>query len=107
MKCLFCGRESWRSKFCRWCRNIKEKALSIVSQNKKKMRMLLMLNSFTPDWLNKFILYSDNITSYGRIVMRYRVVDTKTTFEKIMNFWSIVACCFSCFYLFEIILISF
>ena len=106
MNCLFCGRESWRSKFCRWCRNIKEKALSIVSQNKKKMRDLLGVNNFTPEWFEKFILYSDNIISYGKVVMKYKEVDTKTTFEKIMSYWVVMTCFASIFFLFEIILIS-
>lgn len=106
MNCLFCGRESWRSKFCIGCRRIKETAGSIVSQNKKKMRKLLQVENLSAERFDKFILYSDNIVSYWKIVMRYKVVDTKTTFERIMNYWAITVCCVSWFFLFEILLIS-
>lgn len=106
MNCLFCGRESGRSKFCRGCRNIKENASAIVSQNKNKLRKLLQLNNFTPERFDKFILYSDNITSYWKIVMRYKSVDTRTTFERILNYWTIVSCFISIIFIAEILLIS-
>jgi hypothetical protein len=50
------------------------------------MKDLLGVNNFTPEWFEKFILYSDNIISYGKVVMKYKEVDTKTTFEKIMSY---------------------
>lgn len=106
MKCLFCGRESWRSKFCRGCRNIKEKSLSIVSQNKNKLRKLLKMNNFTPERFDKFILYSDNIVSYWKIVMKYKEVDTRTTFERLLQYWIAVNVFIWWFFMFEILLIS-
>ena len=106
MICRLCGRESWRSKFCRWCRNIKQNASSIVSQNKNKLRKLLWVNKYSPEWFDKFILYSDNITSYGKIVLKYQEVDTRTTFERIFQYGTIVSALVMIFFSFEIILIS-
>lgn len=87
MECIKCSKYSWKSKFCRECRNIKQNAVSIVSQNKSKLIKLLNWDYLTPEWFNKFILYTNNIISYWKIVMEYKEVDTRTTFEKIMRFW--------------------
>lgn len=105
MNCLFCGKDSWRSKFCRWCRNIKQNASSIVSQNKNKLRKLLKVENLSPERFDKFILYSDNIKNYGIIVMKYKEVDTKNTFERIMKYWTIINVVISFFFIFEIVLI--
>ena len=91
MICIKCWKESGKSKFCRSCREVKQNAVSIVSQNKSKLIKLLNWYYLTPEWFNKFILYTNNIITYWKIVMEYKEVDTRTTFEKIMKFW-IVSC---------------
>ena len=91
MECIKCWKESGKSKFCRSCREIKQNAVSIVSQNKSKLIKLLNWDYLTPEWFNKFILYTNNILTYGRVVMEYKEVDTRRTFEKIMKFW-IISC---------------
>lgn len=87
MECIKCWEYSGKSKFCRKCREIKQNAVSIVSQNKSKLIKLLNWDYLTPEWFNKFILYTNNILTYGRVVMEYKQVDIRTTFEKIMKFW--------------------
>jgi len=91
MECIKCWKESGKSKFCRSCREVKQNAVSIVSQNKSKLIKLLNWDYLTPEWFNKFILYTNNILTYGRVVMEYKEVDTRRTFEKIMKFW-IISC---------------
>lgn len=91
MECIKCWDYSGKSKFCRKCREHKQNAVSIVSQNKSKLIKLLKWDYLTPEWFNKFILYTNNIITYGKVVMEYKIVDTRTTFEKIMRFW-IVSC---------------
>ena len=91
MECIKCWDYSGKSKFCRKCREHKQNSVSIVSQNKSKLLKLLKWDYITPEWFNKFILYTNNIITYGKVVMEYKIVDTRTTFEKIMRFW-IVSC---------------
>lgn len=91
MECIKCWKESGKSKFCRSCREVKQNAVSIVSQNKSKLIKLLNWDYLTPEWFNRFILYTNNILTYGRVVMEYKEVDTRRTFEKIMKFW-IISC---------------
>ena len=105
MKCLKCGRDCWW-KFCRWCKNIKQNATAIVSQNKNKLRRLLLVNKYTPEWFDKFNLYSDNIRDYGRIVIEFKQVDIKYTFEKLLTYWTIANSIVAMFFIFELILIS-
>ena len=104
MKCIKCWKDSWRSKFCRNCRDIKQNAVSIVSQNKSKLVRLLQWDYLTPEWFSKFILYSTNIINYGRIVMEYKQVDTYRTFDRIMNFWTIIWCLLSMLFISEILI---
>lgn len=105
-KCLRCGRDSWRSKYCRGCRNIKIKATSILSQNKNKLIKLLKENKYTYERFRKFMLYSTNIHTYWKLVMEFNQVDTTSTFEKIMKYWTIITCLVSIFFWLEIYLIS-
>lgn len=106
MKCLKCNRESWANKYCKGCKNIKRNATALVSQNKSKMKRLLQMNNYTPERFNKFNLYSDNIKDYGRIVLEFKAVDTRYTFEKLLDYWTIVNCLVSAFFVIELILIS-
>ena len=104
MICIKCWKESGKSKFCRFCRGAKQNAVSIVSQNKSKLIKLLQWDYLTPEWFSKFILYTNNIISYGRVVMEYKEVDTRTTFEKIMKFWIYSTNIISMLFIVEIII---
>ena len=104
MECIKCWKESGKSKFCRSCREVKQNAVSIVSQNKSKLIKLLNWDYLTPEWFSKLILYTNNIISYGKIVMEYKEVDTRTTFEKIMKFWIYTTNIISLLFIVEIII---
>ena len=106
MECIKCWKESGKSKFCRSCREVKQNAVSIVSQNKSKLIKLLQWDYLTPEWFEKFILYSNNIISYGKIVMEYKEVDTRRTFENIMKFWIITVNIISLLFIAEIVIIE-
>lgn len=107
MKCLMCGRES-KDKFCKWCKNIKRKAIAIVSQNKSKLTKLLLIGKckYTPQRFNKFNLYTSNIQDYGKVLIEYRAVDTRYTIEKLLTYWTILNSLVGTFFIFELILIS-
>ena len=68
MKCMRCWKES-KWELCRECKEIKHKAWAIISQNKKKLKILLDKNILEPEIYSKFILYTDNIKKYGEIYM--------------------------------------
>jgi len=104
MKCIKCGKESWRSKFCRDCRDIKQNAVSIVSQNRWKLIRLLHKDYLTPEWFTKFILYTNNIIKYGKIVMEYKKEDTIRKFVNIINFWTYITVFISILFIGEIII---
>lgn len=99
-----CWNESGRSKFCRKCRDIKQNAVSIVSQNKNKLIKLLRWDYLTPDWFSKFILYTNNIIKYWKIVMEYKQVDTIRKFINIINFWTYIVVFISILFIGEIII---
>ena len=107
MECIKCWNDSGRSKFCRRCREYKQNAVSIVSQNKKKLIKLLNWDYLTPEGFSKLILYTNNIISYGKIVMEYKEVDTRRTFEKIMKFWIITCNIISLLFIAEILIVEF
>lgn len=106
MKCLKCGRDSWAEKYCKGCKNIKRKATSLVSQNKNKLSRLLLVSNYSPQRFEKFNLYSDNIRDYGKILLEFKKVDTRYTFEKLLTYWTILNGFVSAFFIFELILIS-
>jgi hypothetical protein len=92
MKCLKCWKDSKRE-FCRECKEIKQNSSAMVSQNKKKLVKLLNSKRLTPQWFEKFILYSDNIKKYGRIYMEYQCVKeykALTNICKIVNILSLL-----------------
>lgn len=73
MLCLKCWKES-KYEFCRDCKEVKRNAWAMVSQNKKKLIKLFMGRRLTPQWFEKFLLYSNNIVKYGKIYMEYQNV---------------------------------
>ena len=104
MECIVCKKESWKSKYCWDCRDKKQNASSIVSQNKKKLKKLMNDRELTPERLDKFILYSNNIIEHWKIVIKYREQDTRTTFERIMQYWTIGSLIMSLVFITEIII---
>lgn len=72
MKCLKCKNESWNSVFCRNCREKLWNATANVSQNKKKLLKLLLINKYTKEWFDKFILYAENIIKFWSVILEYR-----------------------------------
>ena len=106
MYCLLCGKDSKRDNFCRECKEKKQNATAIVSQNKKKLRKLLQESEITLERFEKFIIYSNNIVKYWKVVMEYKEKDTKRTFEKVMKFW--ILCCriVSLVFIWEIIIVE-
>lgn len=86
MKCLKCGKESKRE-FCRECKNKKHNASAILSQNRNKLIKLLNSERLSPEWFDKFILYTNNILKYWKIYMEYKDVKRDKNFRWII--WSV------------------
>ena len=104
MKCIKCGKEAGRSKFCRDCRDIKQNAVSIVCQNKCKLEKLLKKDYLSPQGFERFIRYTDNIKKYWMIVMEYKKVDTIRKFSNVLTWWIILSCLFSLVFISEIVI---
>ena len=88
MECLLCWKDC-KVKFCRECREKKQNATAIISQNKKKMLKLLNETQLSPERFDKFILYANNIVKHWKIVIDYRGKDTRRTFTRILEFWTL------------------
>lgn len=82
MKCLRCWKDS-KYEFCRSCKEDKHKAGAIISQNKKKLKILLDDNILEPELFSRFILYTDNIKKYGEIYMTFVAKKHNTIFKLI------------------------
>ena len=80
MECLKCWKES-KWELCRKCKEEKHKAGAIISQNKKKLKILLDQNILQPELFNRFILYTDNIKKYGEIYMGFVAKKHNTIFK--------------------------
>lgn len=100
MKCLRCWKES-KYEFCRTCKEDKHKAGAIISQNKKKLKILLDQNILQPELFNRFILYTDNIKKYGETYMTFVAKKHNTIFKLVcgttmlcsifISLWSILS----------------
>ena len=84
MQCLKCGKES-KWEFCRECKEKKHNASAILSQNRSKLIRLLHGDWLSPEWFEKFILYTNNILAYCRIYMEYKSVKRDKIFKWIIN----------------------
>lgn len=84
MQCLKCGKESKRE-FCRECKEKKHNASAILSQNRSKLIRLLHWDWLSPEWFEKFILYTNNILAYWRIYMEYKSVKRDKVFKRILS----------------------
>jgi len=104
MECLLCKAPT-KYTFCRKCKERKSNATAIVSQNKKKLKRLLDESSITLEWMGKFILYTNNIVKYGKILMEYKEKDTSKKFADIMKIWVIGCWLISSLFIIELIII--
>lgn len=84
MQCLKCGKESKRE-FCRECKEIKHNASAILSQNRSKLIRLLHSERLSPEWFEKFILYTNNILKYWKIYMEYKSIKRDKIFKWIIG----------------------
>ena len=84
MQCLKCGKESKRE-FCRECKEKKHNASAILSQNRSKLIKLLHKDWLSPEWFEKFILYTNNIIYQWRIYMEYKSMKRDKIFKWIIN----------------------
>lgn len=92
MQCLKCGKES-KWEFCRQCKEKKHNASAILSQNRSKLIKLLHWDWLSPEWFEKFILYTNNILAYWRIYMEYKSVKRDKIFKGIINWvWLLWGC---------------
>jgi len=73
--CLVCGHPSGRCKFCSRCRYEKNNASAIISQNAKKLVILFRSKWLNPSWFEKFLIYTENITKYWKILMKFKTAD--------------------------------
>lgn len=106
MECIKCWKYSWRSMFCRECRDIKQNHCAMLSSNKNKLRKLLDKTDYNIERFDKFMLYTNNILVHWKVVMEYKEVDRKRTFENLLKIWIIMSVSCSVFFIFEIVLIS-
>lgn len=84
MQCLKCGKES-KWEFCGECKEKKRNASAILSQNRSKLIKLLHWDWLSPEWFEKFILYTNNILAYWRIYMEYKSVKRDKIFRGILK----------------------
>ena len=106
MPCLRCKNYSWKSLYCRECRKRKEKAVSIVSQNKTKLIKLLKCKLVSRERLDRLNLYTTNINTYGLIVIEYKQEKSDFMFYKIVNSFTIIFCIIAGYFALEIIIIN-
>jgi len=104
MNCLLCGSDA-KNNYCRKCKEKKANAVAIISQNKSKLRKLLTEDKITLDRLTKFILYTNNIIKYGKVVMQYKEKDTNKKFADVMKIGVVACWLISCVFIFEIAII--
>ena len=67
---------------------------------------MLTVNNYTPERFEKFNLYTGNIRDYGRLLMQFKQVDTRYTFEKLLTYGTIGVNLVSIYFIFELLLIS-
>ena len=106
MPCLRCKSYSWKSLYCRECRKDKEKAVSIVSQNKIKLIKLCKGKVVSKEWLDRLNLYTSNINTYGLIVIEFKQEKSDFMFYRIVNSITFIFCIISFYFVFEIILVN-
>lgn len=89
MKCIRCWKES-KWELCLDCKDQIHNACSMMCQNKNKLIKLLKWDWLTPEWFDRFILYSNNILKYWKIYMEYKDTKRDKIFKRIAG-WVIVA----------------
>lgn len=89
--CHHCGKKIrfWIS-LCKECKETKSNSTAIISQNKTKLKKLLENRSFTIERFEKFILYTNNIIHYWKILMEFKENETIKSFDKIKKITLII-----------------
>ena len=92
--CTHCGKKIrfWIS-LCKECKNKKWYSAAIVSQNKKKLKKLLEERSITIERIDKFILYTDNIIKFSKVLIEYKEKKKKEIIDRLKKIW-IISCFF-------------
>lgn len=88
--CHHCGKQIrfWIA-LCSDCKNKKRYYTAIISQNKKKLKKLLLESKLSLEWFDKFILYSNNIITFWKLLVEFKEKDTKRSLERIKTSWII------------------
>lgn len=105
MKCLRCWKES-KYEFCRTCKEDKHKAGAIISQNKKKLKILLDQNILQPELFNRFILYTDNIKKRWETYMTFVAKKHNLMFKIFTGTTMLLSVCISLWSIFSLIVIK-
>lgn len=86
--CTHCGIKIrfWIS-LCNKCKDEKLHSTAILHQNKAKLKILLKEPRFSVERFDKFILYTNNIIRYWKILVKYKEEETIRTFERLKKWW--------------------
>lgn len=106
MYCLRCKNYSGKSLYCRECRKIKERAVSTVSQNKRKLKKLLGCEYVSQERLDRLNLYTTNINNYGLIVIQYKQEKSDHLFYRVVNSFTTIFVIISLYFAFELLLVN-
>jgi len=92
--CTHCGKKIrfWIS-LCKECKNKKWYSAAIVSQNKKKLKKLLEERSITIERIDKFILYSNNILKFSKVLIEYKEENNGKIIDRLKKIW-VISCWF-------------
>ena len=71
-----CWSPSWRRKYCRSCEIEKHRASALLSQNTKKLQILLNTEWLSISGFKRFIGYTDNIIRNWKVLMKYKTADS-------------------------------
>ena len=104
MKCLKCWKDSKRE-FCRECKTIKHNTCAMLSQNKKKLVKLLDWDWLSPEWFDKFLMYTNNIIKYGKIYMEYKDIKRDKIFRGIAKWLILTSSCISLWCVISLVII--
>lgn len=84
--CAYCGSKiRFWILLCKECKKRKDHSFAILCQNKKKLKLLLDESSITIDWLDKFVLYTDNIIANWKVLIDFKRNDEIKVFDKLMK----------------------
>ena len=84
--CNQCGSKIrfWIS-LCKICLNRRRHSTAIISQNKKKLKKLLEESDITAEWIDKFVLYANNIIENWKVIMEFLEKDNRRRYNRVMK----------------------